>query len=96
MFFFYTQHSISYPTSSLSPSSAVVDVHALGVNVKSAWIGSTTATNTISGTSMATPFVAGVLAVALGSYGSVTPASLSASLKSHAVSIATGFPSGTT
>lgn len=42
------------------------------------------------------PFVAGVLAVALGEYGQVTPASLSASLKSHARAIATGEPSGTT
>jgi len=71
-------------------------IQALGVNVKSAWIGSTTATNTISGTSMATPFVAGVLAVALGEYGQVSAASLAASLKSHAVSVATGEPSGTT
>lgn len=39
---------------SFSNYGSVVDIQALGVNVKSAWIGSTTATNTISGTSMAT------------------------------------------
>lgn len=39
---------------SFSNYGAVLDVWALGVNVLSAWIGSTTATNTISGTSMAT------------------------------------------
>ncbi|KAG8724474.1 subtilisin-like serine protease [Ceratobasidium sp. 395] len=81
---------------SFSNYGSVVDVWALGVNVLSAWIGSTTATNTISGTSMATPRVAGILAVALGEYGSVSPASLSASLKSHAQAVVTGAPSGTT
>ncbi|KAG9080127.1 subtilisin-like serine protease [Ceratobasidium sp. 370] len=81
---------------SFSNYGSVLDVWALGVNVLSAWIGSTTATNTISGTSMATPRVAGYLAVALGDYGSVTPASLSASLKSHAAAVVTGAPSGTT
>ncbi|QRV89190.1 cuticle-degrading protease [Ceratobasidium sp. AG-Ba] len=81
---------------SFSNYGSILDVWALGVNVLSAWIGSTTATNTISGTSMATPRVAGYLAVALGDYGSVTPASLSASLKSHAAAVVTGAPSGTT
>ena len=36
-----------------------VDIIAPGVNVKSAWIGSNSATNIISGTSMATPHVTG-------------------------------------
>ncbi|KAG8714321.1 subtilisin-like serine protease [Ceratobasidium sp. 394] len=81
---------------SFSNYGPVLNVWALGVNVLSAWIGSTTATNTISGTSMATPRVAGYLAVALGDYGSVSPASLSASLKSHAVAVVSGAPSGTT
>lgn len=81
---------------SFSNYGAVLDVWALGVNVRSAWIGGTSATNSISGTSMATPQVAGILAVALGNYGQVSPASLSASLKSHAVAVVTGAPSGTT
>ncbi|CAE7198819.1 unnamed protein product, partial [Rhizoctonia solani] len=42
---------------------SILDVWALGVNVRSAWIGSNSAVNTISGTSMATPYVAGILAV---------------------------------
>ncbi|KAF8597654.1 putative subtilisin-like serine protease [Ceratobasidium sp. AG-I] len=81
---------------SFSNYGSIVDIQAPGVNILSAWIGSTTASNTISGTSMATPFVAGILAFALGEYGQVTPASLSASLKSHALAVVTGEPSGTT
>ncbi|CCO34084.1 Cuticle-degrading protease OS=Metarhizium anisopliae GN=PR1 PE=1 SV=1 [Rhizoctonia solani AG-1 IB] len=81
---------------SFSNYGAVLDVWALGVNVLSAWIGSTTATNTISGTSMATPFVAGVLAVAIGDYGNKSPAQLSADLKTHARALVSGAPSGTT
>jgi subtilisin family serine protease len=43
-----------------------VDVFAPGQNVLSSWITSDTATNTISGTSMASPHVAGAVAVYLG------------------------------
>ncbi|KAG9077952.1 subtilisin-like serine protease, partial [Ceratobasidium sp. UAMH 11750] len=81
---------------SFSNYGPVLDVWALGVDVKSAWIGSPDASNTISGTSMATPQVAGILAVALGSYGPVSPDSLSASLKEHAIPVVTGAPANTT
>ncbi|CAE7180124.1 unnamed protein product [Rhizoctonia solani] len=62
----------------------VLDVWAPGVNIKSAWIGTPDAENTISGTSMATPHVAGILAVALGKYGQMSPAELTYALKKHA------------
>ncbi|WP_112136813.1 S8 family serine peptidase [Glycomyces dulcitolivorans] len=49
-----------------------VDVFAPGVDITSAWYSSNTATNTISGTSMASPHVAGAAAVYLGLNPSAT------------------------
>jgi len=66
-----------------------VDVFAPGQNIKAAWIGSNTATNTISGTSMASPHVAGVLAVQLGhrlaeGQPTISPADLSLFIRAQA------------
>lgn len=57
-----------------------LDLFAPGVSIKSAWIGSDTATNTISGTSMATPHVTGVVALKLQGTQGVTPGEISAEL----------------
>jgi subtilisin family serine protease len=60
--------------SSFSNYGALVDVFAPGRDITSTWNTSDTATNTISGTSMATPHVAGVVARYLQGKFNVTPA----------------------
>ena len=53
-----------------------LDIFAPGVDITSAWKGSNSATQTISGTSMACPHIAGLSAVILSKAGgkSMTPA----------------------
>ncbi|KAJ1307126.1 hypothetical protein OPQ81_001244 [Rhizoctonia solani] len=80
---------------SFSNYGSVLDVWAPGVNILSAWIGGTTRTNTISGTSMASPRVAGYIAVRIGNSNG-TPATISSALKAGARAVVTGAPSGTT
>ncbi|KAG8729835.1 subtilisin-like serine protease [Ceratobasidium sp. 423] len=79
---------------SLSNYGAVLDVWAPGANIPSAWTGGTTRTNTISGTSMATPRVASYVAVHIGNNNS-SPTSVVSALKSSARAVVTGAPSGT-
>jgi subtilisin family serine protease len=71
-----------------------VDIFAPGVDITSAWRTSDTATNTIDGTSMASPHVAGVAALILQVHPGMTYAQLSGHLKSNASPKVTDAGSG--
>ncbi len=65
---------------SYSDFGSCVDFFAPGSSITSAWYTSSTATNTISGTSMASPHVAGVAALYLQSNPGATPAGVASAL----------------
>lgn len=74
-----------------------VDLFAPGSSITSAWITHNTSTNTISGTSMAAPHVAGVAALILEQTPTATPADISATIINASVTglisrIGTGSP----
>ncbi|KAF9031930.1 serine protease [Panaeolus papilionaceus] len=77
--------TIADARASFSNYGSVVDVFAPGQNIVSAWMGSTTATNTISGTSMATPHIAGLIAYLICLEGNITPAAMSTKIKNYAL-----------
>ncbi|MFM8381602.1 MAG: S8 family serine peptidase, partial [Actinomycetota bacterium] len=63
-----------------------LDIFAPGTNITSAWNTSTTSTRTISGTSMASPHVAGVAALLLGATPSLSTSEVASQLLSRASS----------
>jgi subtilisin family serine protease len=68
--------------STFSNYGTCVHIFAPGTNIRSAWIGSNTASNTISGTSMACPHVAGLSATVLATSSNMTPSQLKSRLVS--------------
>jgi subtilisin family serine protease len=79
---------------SFSNRGSCVDINAPGVNITSSWYDTNTATNTISGTSMATPHVAGAIALYLQVNPTATPEQVDAALKTNGST--TTVPAGTT
>ncbi|KAK0643932.1 peptidase S8/S53 domain-containing protein [Cercophora newfieldiana] len=75
---------------------SLVDIFAPGVDVLSSWIGSPNATESISGTSMASPHIAGLAAYLLALLGPKTPAALCEYIKETATKDAlTSIPADT-
>jgi subtilisin family serine protease len=81
--------------SSFSNIGPCVDLFAPGSSILSAWNTSDTATNTISGTSMAAPHVAGVAALYLQDHPSASPATVSNQIITAATAgVLTGIGTG--
>lgn len=75
-----------FAESTLSNFGSVVDIFAVGVQVLSTWKDSSTAVNTLTGTSMATPGVAGVVALFIENSPGSTPAIIKTDVLSNATS----------
>ncbi|MCH1868933.1 S8 family peptidase [Nocardioides sp. CFH 31398] len=84
--------TMSDARSSFSNWGSCVDIFAPGSDITSAWIGSSTATRTISGTSMASPHVAGVAAQYLQVNRGASPSTVTNAILGNATS---GVVSGT-
>jgi len=83
--------------SSFSNYGTCVHIFAPGTNIRSAWIGSNTASNTISGTSMACPHIAGLSATILAVNSAMGPSTLRSTLNSRSQTglignVGSGFP----
>ncbi len=81
--------------SSFSNYGSCLDLFAPGSSITSAWYTSNTATNTISGTSMATPHVAGVAALYLQGNPTASPSTVNNAITSTATTgVVTGAQTG--
>lgn len=81
--------------SSFSNFGTCLDVFAPGSSITSAWFTSNTATNSISGTSMASPHVAGAAALYLAGAPSATPATVRSFIFNNATqNVVTGAGTG--
>jgi subtilisin family serine protease len=70
--------------SSFSNYGSCVNIFAPGSSIRSAWYTSNTATNTISGTSMASPHVAGAAVKYLAQYPSASPSTVRSAIYNQA------------
>ena len=87
----------SFPWGGSSNYGTCLDLFAPGLGIPSAWHTSSTATNTIDGTSMASPHVAGTAALYLqnnptATPGTVTSAILNSASSNRLIDIGTGSP----
>jgi serine protease len=81
--------------SSFSNFGTCLDIFAPGSSITSTWASSDTATNTISGTSMASPHAAGVAALYLATHTTASPATVRNAIVNNATAnVLTGVGSG--
>ncbi|KAA3652173.1 MAG: S8 family peptidase [Proteobacteria bacterium] len=71
--------------SSFSNYGSCLDIYAPGSSITSTWSTSNSATNTISGTSMASPHVAGVAALYLDEFPNASPSQVEAAIENAAI-----------
>ena len=83
--------SVSDASASFTNFGRCVDLYAPGVSITSTWLGN--GTNTISGTSMATPHVAGVAALYKSTFGDAASATVTSFITSNATpGVLSGVP----
>ena len=79
-----TASTITDARASFANFGSCTDIFAPGENITSTWITGDTATNTVSGTSVAAPHVAGAAAILLSQQAGITPAQVASQLYANA------------